>query len=42
MRTPYRLSVTLAALILVQSLLGLLFQEQYRDEEWIKASLVWQ
>jgi len=38
MRTPYRLSVTLAALILVQSLLGLLFQEQYRDEEWIKAT----
>jgi hypothetical protein len=39
LKTPYKLSTALAALMLVQSLLGLLFQEQYRDEEWIAA--VW-
>jgi len=38
MRTPYRLSATLAAIMLVQPLLGLLFQRQYRDEEWITAA----
>jgi len=38
MRTPYRLSVTLAVLMLAQALLGLLFQQQYRDDEWITAA----
>jgi hypothetical protein len=38
MRTPYRLSVTLAVLMLVQALLGLLFQQEYRDDEWITAA----
>lgn len=32
------LAATLAALMLVQSVLGLFFQEQYRDVEWIKAT----
>ena len=38
MRTPYRLSMTLAGLMLVQALLGLLLQRHYRDEEWIRAA----
>jgi hypothetical protein len=37
-KLPYLLSIALAALMLVQSILGLLFQEQYRDAEWIKAA----
>jgi len=35
---PYRISAAFAALMVVQSVLGLLFQEQYRDVEWIKAT----
>jgi len=35
---PYRISAALVALMVVQSVLGLLFQEQYRDVEWIKAT----
>lgn len=38
MRGPYRLSAVLAALMLAQSLLGLLFQAQYRDVAWIKVA----
>ncbi len=38
MRTPYTLSATLTVLMIVQSLLGLLFQRHYRDEEWITAA----
>ena len=38
LRVPYILSAALAALMVVQSVLGLLFQEQYRDVEWIKAT----
>jgi hypothetical protein len=37
-KSPYLFSIALAALTLVQSILGLLFQEQYRDAEWIKAA----
>jgi hypothetical protein len=37
-RGLYWLSGVLAALMLVQSILGLLFQGQYRDTEWIKAA----
>src|SRR5687767_1322755 len=37
-KPPYLFSMALAALMLVQSILGLLFQEQYRDAEWIKAT----
>ena len=35
---PYRLSLLVTALMLVQSVLGLLFQGAYRDVEWIKAT----
>jgi hypothetical protein len=38
LRVPYILSAALAALMVVQSGLGLLFQGQYRDVEWIKAT----
>jgi hypothetical protein len=38
MTTPRRLARVLAVLMLVQSLLGLVFREQYRDVEWIKAT----
>jgi hypothetical protein len=38
MNVPYLLSAALAALMLAQSLLGLLFQGQYRDVAWIKAA----
>src|SRR5688572_22635329 len=37
-KSPYWFSIALAALMLVQSILGLLLQEQYRDAEWIKAT----
>ncbi len=39
MKVPYILSVTLAALMVVQSMLGRIFPEQYRDVEWIR--LTW-
>src|SRR5688572_22737629 len=38
MRTPYLLTAALAALMVVQSVLGLLFQGQYRDVAWIQAT----
>ena len=38
MRAPYILAAALAALMVVQSVLGLPFQEQYRDAGWIKAT----
>lgn len=38
MRAPYVLAAALAVLMVVQSSLGLLFQRQYRDVEWIKAT----
>ena len=38
LRVPYIFSAALAALMVVQSVLGLLFQEQYRDVESIKAT----
>ena len=38
MRTPYLLTAALAALMAVQSALGVLFQGQYRDPEWIRAA----
>jgi hypothetical protein len=38
LKTPYILSALLTALMVVQSLLGLLFQGEYRDEDWIKAT----
>ena len=38
MRAPSILTTALAALMVVQSVLGLVFQEQYRDVEWIKAT----
>jgi hypothetical protein len=37
-KTPYILSVWLAALMAAQSLLGLIFEGQYRDVEWIRAT----
>jgi hypothetical protein len=37
-RPPYLLSAALAALMLVQSILGLLFPGQYQDAEWVKAA----
>ena len=37
-RWPYILSAVLAALMLVQSVLGLVFPGQYRDVEWIRAT----
>ena len=38
MKVPYILSAVLAALMVVQSVLGLVFQGQYRDVEWIRAT----
>ncbi|HZG62611.1 MAG TPA: hypothetical protein VEY13_03735 [Rubrobacteraceae bacterium] len=37
-RWPYILSAVLAALMVVQSVLGLVFPGQYRDVEWIRAT----
>jgi len=37
-RTTHTLTAALAALMVVQSMLGLLFQGEYRDAEWIKAT----
>ena len=37
-RWPYILSAVLAALMVVQSILGLIFPGQYRDVEWIRAT----
>ena len=39
MQVPYMLSAVLAALMVVQSVLGRIFPEQYRDVEWIR--LTW-
>jgi hypothetical protein len=39
MRVPYILSTVLAAFMVVQSVLGLVFPGQYRDVEWIR--LTW-
>ena len=38
MRTPHLLTALLTALMVVQSVLGLLLQGQYHDAEWIKAT----
>jgi len=38
MKAPYILTTTLAALMVLQSVLGLVFQDQYRDVDWIKAA----
>jgi hypothetical protein len=38
MTAPYILSAALAALMVVQSVLGLVFPGQYRDAEWIRAT----
>jgi len=38
MRAPYILSAALAALMVVQSVLGRIFPGQYRDVEWIRAT----
>jgi hypothetical protein len=38
MRTLYLLTAALAALMVVQSALGLLFEGQYRDVVWIRAT----
>jgi hypothetical protein len=38
MKTPYILSVWLATLMAAQSLLGRVFQGQYRDVEWIRTT----
>jgi hypothetical protein len=38
MRVPYILAAAIAALMILQSALGLLFQEQCHDVEWIKAT----
>ena len=38
MSVPRRLTFTLAALMTLQSLTGLIAPEQYRDVEWIKAT----
>ena len=37
-KPPYLFSIALVALMLVQTIFGLLFPEQYRDAEWIKAA----
>jgi hypothetical protein len=37
-KPPYNLTTALAALMIVQSVLGLLLQAQYRDVEWINAT----
>jgi hypothetical protein len=39
MKVPYILSVALAALMVVQSVLGRVFPGEYRDVEWIR--LTW-
>ncbi len=39
MKVPYILSAALAALMVVQTMLGLIFPGQYRDVEWIR--LTW-
>ena len=38
MKVPFDLSVVLAGFMAVQSVLGLVFPEQYRDVEWIRAT----
>jgi len=38
LKTPYVVSVLITVLMVVQSVLGLLFQRAYRDVEWIKAT----
>ncbi len=38
MKVPYILSAALAALMVVQSVLGLVFPGEYRDVEWIRAT----
>jgi hypothetical protein len=38
MKVPYTLPAALAALMVVQSVLGLVFPGQYRDVEWIRAT----
>jgi hypothetical protein len=38
MKAPYILTTALTALMVVQSVLGLAFQQQYHDVEWIKAA----
>lgn len=38
MTAPFVLSAVLAAFMIVQSVLGLTFPEQYRDAEWIRAT----
>lgn len=38
MTTAYRWSVALALLMAAQSLIGLLFSDQYRDADWIRAA----
>jgi len=38
LRTPHLLSAALASLMVVQTVLGLLFEGQYRDADWIKAT----
>jgi hypothetical protein len=38
MKAPYILTTALAALMVLQSVLGLVFKEHYRDLEWIKAT----
>jgi hypothetical protein len=38
MKAPYIFATALAALMVLQSVLGLAFQAQYRDVEWIKAT----
>ena len=38
LKTPYILSLWLAALMAAQSLLGRIFDGQYRDAEWIRAT----
>ncbi len=39
MKVPYILSAALGALMVAQSVLGLIFPGQYRDVEWIR--LTW-
>jgi hypothetical protein len=38
MRTPCRLSLTLAVVMAAQAILGPAFREQYRDVDWIRAT----
>jgi len=38
MKAPCILTTALAALMVLQSVLGLVFQDQYRDVDWIKAA----